>query len=104
MRHAANGEGDGTDVELSGEDCPAELLHNVFKGVPILANHRSIVEWKATVFVRLRMPEIVLELRQRLPSQGHLVDLNSQLLRLFSFLIARELFRLNCILELIRVV
>ena len=101
MRHAADGEGDGTDVELSGEDCPAKLLHNVFKGVPILANHRSIVERKATVFVRLRMPEIVLELRQRLPSQGHLVDLNSQLLRLFSFLIARELFRLNCILELI---
>ena len=65
--HAADGEGDGADVELAGEDRPAQLLHDVFERISVPADYSSIVQRKAAIFVRIWVPKVVIQVLNRLP-------------------------------------
>ena len=81
--HAADGEGDGADVELAGEDRPAQLLHDVFERIPVPAYHCSIIQRKAAIFVCIRVPEVVIQVLNRLPVLHQGPDSLSLSLRLF---------------------
>ena len=59
MRHAVDGERNTANVEFSGENRAAQLLHDVFECVPILADDGSIVQREAAIFVRVWVSEIV---------------------------------------------
>ena len=69
-RHTADWERDGSNVEFAGEDSLAELLNNVFESLSVLSDHFCIVQWESSIFMGLRVPEVVFHIFKRPPVQG----------------------------------
>ena len=94
--HAADWERDRTNVELSREDTSTKLLDNVLEGVAILSDHCSVIERETTIFMGIRVPEVILDTVERLPALYHLPDPHTLLLDfLFKSLINRCFLRSN---------
>lgn len=87
MRHAVDREGDGADVELSGEDGATQLLYDVFEGVPVLADHSSVIQGEPSIFVSARVPVVILQIIYGLPCPHQIKDLLFGALSFLSFFV-----------------
>ena len=67
--HAADRERNTAEVELSGENAAAELLHDVLHRGTVPSDHRCIVQGETSVLVSVRVPVVVVQVFNRPRSQ-----------------------------------